>query len=318
MTKYILRRFLINIPILFGITILVFLFIALAPGDPLSAYVNPEMGMSEEAMNALRAKFGLDQPLHIRYFNWLGEVLQGNLGFRTKTFEPVTEVISRRLGATLLLMASGLGLGLLVGVPLGVVSAVRQYSALDMVLTAVAFTGISIPSFFAGLAALYLFAVRIPIFPAGGMRTIGEPNSLLDLLHHLVLPALVLGFAYIAILLRYTRAAMLEVVGSDYIRTARAKGLTEPLVILRHAFRNALIPIITVIGLTLPALIAGAVFTETVFSWPGMGTLFVDGVTSRDFPLIMGMTLIIAVVVLTVNLLTDIAYAVANPTIRYD
>lgn len=258
MSKYILRRALINIPILLGITILVFVFITLAPGDPLASYINPEMGMSEEAMATLRAKFGLDQPLPIRYVNWLSEVLQGNLGFRTKTFEPVAEVIGRRLGATLLLMVSGLGLGLLLGVPLGILSAIRQYSVVDMGLTALAFVGISIPSFFAGLAAIYLFAVRIPLFPAGGMRTIGVPPSALDLIHHLVLPALVLGFAYVAIMLRYTRASMLEVVSSDYTRTARAKGLSERVVILRHAFRNALIPIVTVIGLTLPALIAGA------------------------------------------------------------
>lgn len=318
MTKYILKRILVNIPILIGITMLVFLFITVAPGDPLAAYINPESGMSQEAIDQLRARFGLDQPLHIRYVNWLRQVVDGNLGYRTKTFEPVTDVIQRRLGASLILMASGFSLGVLVGIPLGILSAVRQYSIVDFALTGIAFAGVSIPSFFAALLALYIFSVRLSLFPVGGMRTVGGESSILDLLYHLVLPAVVLGFAYTAIMLRYTRTSMLEVINSDYIRTARAKGLRERTVITRHAFRNALIPIITVIGLSMPQLIAGAVFTETVFGWPGMGTLFVDAVTSRDFPLIMGMMLIIAVVVLIVNLVTDIAYVFINPKIRYE
>ena len=318
MTKYILRRFLINIPVLLGITLMVFLMIEAAPGDPLVALFNPEAGMDEQAMQAMRARFNLDKPLPVRYIIWLTEAVQGNLGFRTKDLTPVSEVVSRRIGPTLLLMGSGLLLGCLIGIPLGVVSALRQYSFLDFSMTGLAFLGISLPVFFSGLGGLYLFALKLRLFPVGGMATTGQERTLLDILYHLILPSLILGFNYIAIFLRYTRSSMLEVIRMDYVTTARAKGLQEMRVIIIHALRNALLPLITVIGLSLPSLFVGAVFIETIFTWPGMGTLFIDGVNSRDFPLIMGIILITATAVLLANLLTDVVYALIDPRIRYE
>lgn len=318
MGRYVLRRFLINIPVLLGITLLVFLLIEAAPGDPLVALFNPEAGMDAKAMEAMRARFNLDKPLPVRYIIWLTEALRGNLGFRTKDLSPVSEVVVRRIGPTLLLMGTGLLLGCLIGIPLGVLSALRQYSVIDFTLTGLAFLGVSLPVFFSGLGGLYLFALKWKIFPVGGMVTTGVDTTLLDILHHLILPASILAFNYVAIFLRYTRSSMLEVIRTDYITTARAKGLKEMTVIIIHALRNALLPLITVIGLSLPNLFVGAVFIETIFTWPGMGTLFIDGVNSRDFPLIMGIILITATAVLLANLMTDVTYALIDPRIRYE
>ena len=317
MTQYIIRRVLINIPVLIGITMAVFLLISLAPGDPLSAYISPELGRDPEVIAALRTKLGFDQPLPIRYLNWLGQAVQGNLGFRLKTFEPVWPIILQRVPATLMLMASALSIGILVGVPLGIFSALRKYSLPDLFLTGGVFLGISTPAFLIGLGALYVFSLGLRLFPAGGMHTLGQEESVLDTLHHLALPALILSANYIASMLRYTRASMLDVISEQYVTTARAKGLSERAVILKHALSNALIPIVTVIGFSIPNLLAGAVFTETIFAWPGMGSVFIDGVTSRDFPLMMGVTLVTATAVLFFNLMTDIVYALINHKIRY-
>jgi peptide/nickel transport system permease protein len=214
-------------------------------------------------------------------------------------------------------MGTALGIGIVVGIPLGVISALRQYSKLDYLLTGVAFLGISMPSFMLGLGGLYLFGLQLRIFPIGGMVTAGAPFSLPDLLAHLALPAIILGIGYVATLMRYTRSAMLEVLGSLYVTTADAKGLPPRIVVIRHALRNALVPIVTIIGLSLPDLVGGAVIIETVFSWPGLGLMMVEGVAGRDFPMIMGLSLVVAVTVLVANLLTDIVYAVADPRVRY-
>jgi peptide/nickel transport system permease protein len=315
--QYIFRRIFINIPVLIGITMVVFIAIALAPGDPMSSFISPELATDPAMLARMRAEFGFDQPLYIRYFNWLAQVLQGNLGYRIKTYDPVLRVIVERIPATLLLMSSALLIGITVGIPLGIYSALKKYSLPDMILTAGVFLGVSTPAFLIGLGSLFLFCLQLRWFPAGGMHTLGQEESLLDTLHHLALPALILSANYVASMLRYTRASMLDVINEQYVTTARAKGLSEPIVILRHALRNALIPIVTVIGFSIPNLLAGAVFTETIFAWPGMGSVFVDGVNSRDFPLVMGITLITATTVLICNLLTDIAYAFINPKIRF-
>jgi peptide/nickel transport system permease protein len=314
--RYILQRLLINVPVLFGITILVFTFTRLAPGDPVSAYLRPELGASEAMRTQMRKQLGLDQPVVVQYFRWLGQTVQGDLGYRIVGGQPVNATIGRALRASGLLMGAALAIGCLVGIPLGILSALRQYSKLDFGLTAMAFLGVSSPSFLLGLGGLYLFGLRLRLFPIGGMYS---PNSesLVDFLHHLALPALILGFGYIAILMRYTRSAMLEVVRSAYVTTARAKGLKEYQVVFRHAFRNALLPVITIIGLAIPEMVGGAVITETVFTWPGMGSLLIDAVNGRDYPLIMGISLAVAVAVLLSNLITDIAYAFVDPRIRY-
>jgi peptide/nickel transport system permease protein len=317
MATYILRRLLINVPVLLGITVLVFLFIALAPGDPVSAYLKPELGDNPQLREAMRKELGLDQPLPVRYTRWLGLALQGNLGYRAVGGRPVGEVVGAGLKNSVVLMGTALALGCLVGIPFGIISALRQYSRLDFALTTVAFLGISTPSFLLGLGGLYLLGVKLKLFPIGGMVTAGQPFAVGDFLRHLALPALILSAAYIAILMRYTRSSMLEVINATYVTTARAKGLQEKLVVMRHAFRNALIPIITVIGLALPEMVGGAVITETVFTWPGMGSLLVEGVAGRDYPLIMGISLLVSTTVLIANLLTDIAYAFADPRIRY-
>jgi peptide/nickel transport system permease protein len=318
MGRYIQRRIAIAVPLLLAITVLIFLLLQLTPGDPLSAYLPPDAPLPEAQREALRHRLGLDRPIAVRYLYWLRETAQGNLGYRTKTGEPVREAIASRIGPTLLLMGTAMTIGITVGVTLGVVAAVRQYSILDNLLTVIAFFGISLPVYLAGLIGLYLFSLRVDWFPSGGFSNPGEPFSLGDRIHHLILPASIIAVNYVASTMRYTRSAMLEVLGQDYVRTARAKGVGERGVVASHALRNALLPVVTIIGAHIPNLLGGAVFIESIFSWPGMGRLFLDGVESRDYPLIMGIALILAIVILTANLLTDVAYAIIDPRIRYD
>jgi peptide/nickel transport system permease protein len=317
MGRYIQRRLLITIPILVAITAIIFGLLQLTPGDPLDAYLPPDVNLSVAQREAARHDLGLDRPAPVRYVFWLREVVKGNLGYRIKTGESVGSVIKQRIGPTLALMGSGLAIGIVAGVVLGVISAVKQYSALDFVLTVLAFLGASTPAFFAGLLGLYVFSLRLGWFPAGGLATPGIPFSLWDHIDHLILPALLLSIFQVSSIMRYTRSAMLGVLTQDYIRTAQAKGLSWRVTVGSHALRNALIPIVTVIGATVPALVGGAVFLESIFSWPGMGTLYLDAIAGRDYPLIMGMTFIIATVILIANLLTDLAYAFIDPRIRY-
>lgn len=318
MLKYLLRRVLISIPVLLMITIIIFTLMEIAPGDIVDYFRPPDLVMTEEAAQALREKFGLDQPPAVRYVQWLGSVLQGDLGFRFTDGEAVSTVIGRRLGASLLLMGSALAIGILVGVPLGVFIGQKQYSFWDLSLTGVSFLGISTPAFITGLIALLIFSVKLGWFPAGGMRPVTSEPTVWTTIRHLALPSLVLSLSFIATFMRYTRFSMLEVVRMDYVNTARAKGLSNRFVTWRHIVPNAILPVITVIGLSIPALVVGAVFTETVFSWPGMGSLYLEAVRGRDIPLLMGMTLVIAIFVLGANILTDLAYAVVDPRIRYD
>jgi peptide/nickel transport system permease protein len=319
MHRYIARRLLISIPVFLAITIIVFLLINLAPGDPVDAMVDPSQSLSREALDALRENLGLNKPLPVRYVIWLRELVQGNLGYSLQTWRPVSEMVWRAMGNTVLLTALSLLMALIIGVGLGIVSALRRYSWLDYGLTVLAFAAISIPHFFVGLLAIYIFAVKVHWFPAGGITTIGVAGrSFTDVLWHLTLPTLVLGFRNVAEYLRYTRSSMLEVLGMDYVNVARAKGLSEWLVMSRHAFRNALLPVLTLIGLRLPFLFSGSVIIEVVFSWPGMGLLAVESIGKRDYPTIMGVTLVMAVVVLVANLLTDISYAAADPRVHYE
>ncbi len=317
MTLYIIRRLLINIPVLLGITIIVFALFAFIPGDPVSYYINPEMGTNPAQIAILRQQLGLDQPLPIRYLHWLGQTLTGDLGYRTKNGDAVAAAIWLRLQATVLLAGTALLIGLFVGVGLGVFTALRQYSAWDYALSGLSFIGVSMPAFILGIFGLYLFSLQIPLFPAGGMMTIGQPSSPWDTLYHLALPAVLLSLGYIAVFMRQTRFSMLEALHQDYVRTARAKGLRESRVINVHTLRNALLPVVTAIGLNIPSLFVGTVFIETIFSWPGMGTLYLDAVQSRDFPLIMGLNLVTATMVLLVNLITDVTYAFVDPRIHY-
>ncbi|MCK6576862.1 MAG: ABC transporter permease [Anaerolineae bacterium] len=318
MQKYILRRILIGIPVFFAITVIIFGLIEIAPGDITDYFIRPELNMTDEAKDEIRIRFGLDQPVMVRYGNWMLNVLRGDLGYRYTNGQPVGATIIQRLSATVLLAGTALAIGATIGVALGVFTALRQYSAWDFLLTGASFLGISIPSFVAGIIILFIFSINLGWFPAGGMRPVDREPTLLTTIHHLALPALVLSLAPIANFMRYTRFSMLEVIRADYVRTARGQGLRDRRITWRHSFPNALLPVITLLGLSLPSLVVGAVFTETIFSWPGMGTLYLEAVNGRDVPLLMGMNLVIALVVLGANLLTDLAYGLADPRIRYD
>ncbi|MEM7134003.1 MAG: ABC transporter permease [Chloroflexota bacterium] len=325
MNRYILRRLLQALPVLLGITIITFTFTELAPGDAVSSMLlsQQESGLTGDLdVETLRAKYGLDQPPPVRYLQWMGGLAQGNLGVRIRSRVPVSEEIGRRLPATLQLMLSALLISVVLGIPFGILSALRQYSRLDYFLTTFVFIGISVPGFFAAIAVIYIFAVKLGWFPTSGYSTPGEDfgfwGSLFDKLHHLALPALVLGIESTAAVMRYTRSSMLEVIRLDYIVTARSKGLAQRTVIIRHALRNALLPVITILGLRLPSLFGGAIIIENIFNWPGMGILYLDSVTTRDYPLIMGMVLISALLIVASNLITDLTYAIIDPRIRYE
>jgi len=317
MGRYIQRRLLISIPILFMVTVLIFTLLQLTPGDPLTAFLPPDNPLPQEQQDAMRRQLGLDRSPPVRYFFWLRETVQGNLGYRQRTGEPITEAIGNRIGPTMLLMGTAMTFGILIGVTLGVISAIKQYSFLDNILTVFAFLGVSFPVYLAGLLALYLFSLRFRWFPAGGLSTPGEPFSFTDRLDHLILPAAIISINYVASTMRYTRSAMLEVMTTDYVRTARAKGLRENAVIVGHGLRNALLPVVTIIGAYVPNLLGGAVFIESIFSWPGLGRLYLEGIDGRDYNLIMAMTLILAIVIMIANLLTDLAYGLIDPRIRY-
>ena len=320
MTKYIIQRLLVSIPVFFGITLIVYGLFALSPGDPVvniigfSAFVE----MTPEQVAKVRAQYGFDRPWIVRYFRWLGQTLQGDLGFPYKGSISVADQLRERFPPTLLLMGASLMLALLIGIPMGIVMALKQYSLLDYMLTIVAFMNLSIPSFFVGLGFIYLFALKWEILPTYGMQTIGEPFSIIDRVRHLIMPAIILGVFNAGVWARYARASMLEILQSDFVTTARAKGLQEWIVIVRHAFRNSLLPLITIVTLSLPSILGGAVIIETIFQWPGMGMLSYRATTTRDYPILMGVTLISATMILLSNLLADILYAVADPRIRYD
>ena len=317
MATFIIRRLLISIPVFFGITLIVFTFTALAPGNLADALIRPEQANDPSAREEIMARYGLDQPLHIRYVRWLQNAASGDLGYRAQDGQPVIGAVVRGLQASLALTGTALIVGLLLGVPLGVLSAVRQYSKLDFLLTGITFLGISLPSFLLGIGGLWLLGLQFKLVPIAGMTTLGKEADLVDSLRHLVLPAAILGFGYMAIFMRYTRASMLDVTHSEYVTTARSKGLHSGVVLRRHTFRNAVIPVITLLGLSIPEVVGAAVVTESVFSWPGLGLMMTDGVAERDFLTIMGVTVLLAVVVLIANLLTDITYAYADPRIRY-
>ncbi|MCP4399008.1 MAG: ABC transporter permease [bacterium] len=320
MGRYILRRILISIPVLLIITMMIFSLLELAPGDMLDYFLTDDalQFMTEEDIEDLRDKLGLNDPMAVRYVKWLGRTLQGNLGYSFVQNEPVSEILIRRLKNSLILMGTSLFFGIIIGIPLGIFISLKQYSFWDFGLTGVSFIGLSMPAFVTGIIGMYLFSIRWTIFPAGGMYSAGGSRSFGDLLMHLMLPAFILASAHIARNMRYTRFSMLDVIKQDYIVTATSKGLKRHIIINRHALRNALIPVITIIGMSVPQLIVGAVFLETIFNWPGMGVLYYNAVLARDFPIVMGANLIIALIVLLANLLTDITYALIDPRVRYN
>ncbi len=316
MGRYVLRRLSISLPLLLVISIIAFTFINVAPGSPIDAMINPTLGLTPQQEQNLREALGLNKPLPVRYVLWLGQAIQGNLGYSYNSHTPVLSRIGERLGPTLELMGAALLISTVVGTLFGVLAAVRAYSAWDYLLGAVSLLGFSVPSFFLALIGLYVFAARLQILPAFGMAQSATVFSPGDNLYHLILPAIVLSVELMATLTRYTRAAMLEVLHADYVTTARSKGLATLTVIGRHAFRNALLPLITVVSLRLPVLVGGAIVVEAVFQWPGMGQLSVQAIQQRDYPVLMGLTIMISIIVLLANLIADVLYAYADPRIR--
>lgn len=313
MLRYIIKRILIAIPVLIGITIIDYAIMCMA-GSPLEMLQGPRV--SEAALEAKKIAMGLDQPFYIQYFVWLGQLLQGNMGYSIRHYEAVSTMIAEHLGPTLLLMGVSLIVSLLLAVPAGIYSAVHQYSGGDYAVVTLSFLGSSVPGFFLSILLIYVFVGRLGWLPSGGMTTLGTEGGMLDVARHMVMPVLVLAVSMAGTNIRYIRSAVLEILRQDYLRTARAKGLGRFLVINKHALRNALVPIVTVVGMEIPMLFGGQVIIEQVFSWPGLGLMTMSAITNRDYPVIMGVCLLSAVVVLAANLVTDILYALVDPTIQ--
>lgn len=316
MISYIIRRCLMAIPLLFGITVLSFAIIQMAPGGPTSLMMDPNI--SKEAMEKFQDRYGLNDPMHIQYYRWVSNMAQGDFGESLiRRGVPVSEMIMNRLPNTLLLMIVSTILAVLVAVPFGVISAKKQYTLTDYTVTVTSFLGLATPNFWIGLVLIMVFAVQLQWLPTGGVATLNADFSILDRIHHLILPAFVLATADMAGLTRYTRSSMLEVLKQDYMRTARAKGLKDSKVTYKHGLRNGLIPVITIFGLMLPGFIGGSVIVEKIFAWPGIGLLFFDSAFQRDYPVIMALTVISAVFVVIGNLIADILYAIFDPRIEY-
>lgn len=313
MRRYVFARLLAAIPVALGVATLVFVVIRLS-GDPVNLMLPPEASL--EAREQLRRQLGLDAPLPVQYVTWLGRAATGDLGLSIVTNEPVTEMVFRRLGPTVLLTVTGLAMAVLLGIPLGALAGARRNTAVDRLSMVVAVLGTSMPSFWLGLMLLVIFAVNLGWFPTGGMFS-PRGARLEDLPRHLFLPALTLAVWSMALIARLTRSSMLEVIGEDFIRTAWAKGLRERAVVLRHALKNALIPVVTIVGLQFGNLLGGAVIAEAIFSWPGVGSLMLQGIYQRDFPLVQGGVLVVALGFVLVTLSVDLLYGYLNPRIRY-
>lgn len=320
MFSYIIKRIIQSLIILIGVTIIIFTLIHMAPGDPLLQSLDPSV--SAEVREEMLRDIGYYDPIHVQYFKWLGRAVQGDLGYSIKFKKPVSDVIGEYLPNTFILGLISMILSIVIAIPAGIISATKKNTITDYIVTVISFIGLSIPAFFFGLLMIKWLAYDLDIFPISGMITVGENltgfSKWMDIGKHAVLPAMVLALLQTATLMRYTRSSMIEVIDQEYIRTARAKGVSEFLVINKHAFRNALISIITIITMQIPFLFSGAVLTETIFVWPGIGRINYNAIVGRDYPLIMGIMLLLAVIILLSNLLADILYAAADPRIRYD
>ena len=321
MTGYILKRTLQAIPILLGASTLIFFLMHAAPGDPTSIYIRPDI--DPVVIEQMRKNLGLDQPVHVQYVRWLSSFARGDFGFSFSQKRPIIDIIKDTLPNTLLLSSVALVIIFSVGVLVGTIQAVRQYSWVDNVATVGAFFFYSMPSFWFGLMLILLLSYKFQLLPASQMTSVNfeflpAGEQWVDRLKHLLMPALALGIGSAASVARYMRSGMLEQIRQDYVRTARAKGLSERVVVFKHAMRNALIPIITLLGLTLPFLVGGAVLIETIFAWPGMGRLIVTAIFQRDYPVVLAIAFVSSIMVILGSLIADILYSVVDPRVRVD
>lgn len=314
--SFVIRRLLGAIPLLLGISVILFVIIQLAPGGPLDVYAeNPSV--SKEALAQIAARYGLDQPVPVQYFLWLKAIVVGDWGYSIRTGRPVLDEIVLRLGPTLQLGGLAMVISLLVAVPVGMISAARRGSKLDGTVTVLSFAGISTPVFWLALLLQLLFSVKLGWLPSAGYQSIGD-GSFIDRLRHIIMPAAVLSLATVASWSRFIRSGMIDVLNQDYIRTAYAKGRGEKAVLFFHALRNAMIPAVTVIAVDFVTIISGAVITETVFAWPGIGRLFMESMDGRDYPMLMGLMMMGSLAIVVANIIADICYAALDPRIRYD
>jgi peptide/nickel transport system permease protein len=314
---YLVRRIIIAFPVLLGILALTFILVQMLPGDPATVLLTPEEMMGDPGLiERRRAELGLDRPLPVQYVAWLGELAKGNLGTSFHRNVPVTEMLAPRVMPTLILSGTGMVIALLIGVPVGVAAALRQNTKFDYASGVGSMVAVSVPTFFQGLIAIYVFSIWLGWLPSGGMRTLGIPASGIDLLKHLILPASVLSAVLMGPYVRYTRQSLLDVLRLDHVTTAKAKGVPRWGVVVKHALRNSLIPLTTVLAVQIPALLAGTVIIEYVFTWPGMGRLVIEGINSRDYPVILAVVMITAVLVLFFNFIADVTAAILDPRIR--
>ena len=319
MGKRILKRFWISLLVFFGISIIVFIFVHSQPGNPYIQMINPNV--PAEQTEEMLKKLGYYDSLPVKYMKWASRAIKGDLGYSIQYKEPVINVINKRMGNTIILSSVALILSVSIAIPLGVISAMKKEKTIDYLITILSFIGISIPSFFFGMLLIKLLAFDLKIFPISGMKTPGENyigiKAFFDVLKHMIMPVIVLALMNTASLMRYTRSSMLENMSKDFIQTARAKGMTKKKAIMTHGFKNSLIPIITILCLEIPGIFSGALITETIFVWPGIGRLNYEAVLNRDYPLIMGILMTIAIVILCSNILADLLYSLVDPRIRY-
>lgn len=317
MARFVVSRAVQAVPLLVGISLLAFILLQAIPGDPTTAYYGTASVTSED-LERLRDDLGLDEPVIVQYFAWFENFVQGDWGTSYVASRPVLDIVLERLPATLELMAAGLFISLLFAIPLGLLAAVRQYSWLDYVLTFTSFVGLSLPIFWVGLMLIVIFSLELGWLPSGGMGPPGEDPDLLTRGRYLLLPALSLALVQIGFFTRYLRASMLDVLGKDYMRFARARGIPPVRLYLRHGFRNAAIPFVTVVALHIPDYLIGALVVETIYSWPGTGRLFWESAVRFDYPVLMGILVLASLLVIVSNLLADVLYAILDPRIRYD